>query len=237
MRSDTRREAGASVPDSDQGADRQGAVRRMDGDPRGVRVEDTRQNASGQDISRQDTGRRDDVADHDDADTVALSGTVKWFDVTRGFGFAVADDESIGDILIHFSVLQDHGRRSLPEGARVETRSISRGRGFQAREILSIDLTDAIEEPAPRPRTAGDRVDPVALIDDAGPFEPVAVKWFNRLKGYGFLVRLSDGADVFVHMETLRRADIVAVEPDQPLRARVVDGRKGPLAVMVEDDR
>ena len=173
----------------------------------------------------------------DAADMVPLAGTVKWFDVTRGFGFAVADDESVGDILIHFSVLQSHGRRSLPEGARVETLAISRGRGFQAREIVAIDLTDAVEEPAPRPRGTSDRIDPVSLVEEAGPFEAVAVKWFNRLKGYGFLVRQSDGADVFVHMETLRRADIVAVEPDQPLRARVVAGRKGPLAVAVEEDR
>ena len=46
-----------------------------------------------------------------------LAGTLKWFDVTRGFGFIVADDPEVGDILIHFSVLQPHGRRSLPEGA------------------------------------------------------------------------------------------------------------------------
>jgi CspA family cold shock protein len=168
--------------------------------------------------------------------SVAAGGTVKWFDVTRGFGFAVADDPALGDILIHFSVLQSHGRRSLPEGARVETRSVRRGRGYQAREIVAIDLSGAVEEPAPRPRRNDDRIDPVALIDAAGPFEPVVVKWFNRLKGYGFVVRMSDGADVFVHMETLRRAELAGVEPDEPLRARIVDGRKGPLAVAVEKD-
>ena len=220
MRSDTRRDAGPPSPNVPDDEDRQ-AVALPEGDAIGGAPDGGTQRA-----------RFDD-----EDDMVPLAGTVKWFDVTRGFGFAVADDESIGDILIHFSVLQAHGRRSLPEGARVDTWSISRGRGFQAREIVLIDLTDAVEEPAPRPRAAGDRVDPVALIEDAGPFEPVAVKWFNRLKGYGFLVRLSDGADVFVHMETLRRADIAAVEPDQPLRARVVEGRKGPLAVAVEEDR
>jgi cold shock protein len=165
---------------------------------------------------------------------VPVAGVIKWFDVTRGFGFAVADDPHYGDVLVHFSVLQPHGRRSLPEGARVETVAVQRGRGFQAREIVAIDLSGAVEEPPSRARRDPDRVDPVALIDSAGPFEPVTVKWFNRLKGYGFLIRGSDGRDVFVHMETLRRGGVATVEPDQPLRARVVEGRKGPLAVAVE---
>ena len=98
-----------------------------------------------------------------------------------------------------------------------------------------IDLSTAFVPPVRRSREH-DRVDPVALIDSAGPFEEAAVKWFNRLKGYGFLVRVRDGADVFVHMETLRRAGIAEVEPEEPIRARIVDGRKGPLAVMVERD-
>ncbi|HVF94575.1 MAG TPA: cold-shock protein [Sphingomonas sp.] len=166
-----------------------------------------------------------------------MGGVIKWFDVTRGFGFAVADDAKVGDILVHFSVLQAHGRRSLPEGARIEALVVQRGRGFQAREILSIDLSGAAAEPPPRPtRQDGDRVDPIALIDAAGPFEAASVKWFNRLKGYGFLVREQDGADVFVHMETLRRAGIATVEPDQRVRVRIVAGRKGPLAVVVEED-
>jgi CspA family cold shock protein len=166
-----------------------------------------------------------------EAEGQACAGVVKWFDVTRGFGFIVADDTELGDILVHFTVLQDHGRRSLPEGARVECIAVRRQRGYQARSIVSIDLSEAVEVPRPR---GGDRADRLKMVASAGPFEPVSVKWFNRLKGYGFLVRDTDSADIFVHMETLRRAEIEEVEPGQALSARIVDGDKGPLAVAVE---
>lgn len=175
-------------------------------------------------------------ADADGGDAVCRRGRVKWFDATRGFGFLVCDglDE---DILIHFSTLPEDGRRSLPEGALVECDVVRQERGLQAVRVLSIDLSEPPPPRASSEASSAERADRVALLDEAGPFEPVEVKWFNRVKGYGFVNRPGDpDHDIFLHMETVRRCALADLQPGQRLSARVADGRKGLTAVDLRVD-
>src|SRR4030095_16234945 len=126
-----------------------------------------------------------------DGEMAPITGRVKWFDATRGFGFLVSD-EIDGDVLIHFSVLREHGRRSVPEGATIECVPVKLDRGLQAKKVISIDLSSALPQ-APRSANAsGERSDRKSLSDAAGEYEPVEVKWFNRVRGYGFLVRAEE---------------------------------------------
>ena len=164
-----------------------------------------------------------------------ITGRVNWFDATRGFGFIVSDEVE-GDVLLHFSVLREHGRRSLPEGATIECIPVRLERGLQAKRVLAIDLSTGLQ---PQPRSSippSERADRKALSDAAGEFEPVEVKWFNRVKGYGFVNRSeAGGEDVFVHMETVRNAHLGELQPGQQLEARIASSGTGLTAVELRE--
>jgi len=162
------------------------------------------------------------------ASVVEVSGVIKWFDVAKGFGFIVPDN-GMPDVLLHVTCLRRDGFQTAYEGARVVCEVVQRPKGMQAFRILSMDESTAIHPAQTPPRTH------VTVTPTSG-LERAQVKWFNRLRGFGFLTRGEGTPDIFVHMETLRRFGLTELRPGQTVLVRHGPGPKGLMAAEVRPD-
>ena len=163
------------------------------------------------------------------ASVVEVVGVIKWFDVSKGYGFIVPDN-GMADVLLHVTCLRRVGHQTAYEGARIVCEALQRPKGLQAFRVLSMDESTAVH-PAqmPPPRTH------VTVTPTSG-LERAIVKWFNRLRGFGFLTRGEGTPDIFVHMETLRRYGITELRPGQTVLVRFGPGPKGMMATEVRPD-
>jgi cold shock protein len=156
----------------------------------------------------------------------ALAGVIKWFDMSKGYGFVVPDN-GMPDILLDVSCLRRGGFQVVHPGARVVVEAQRRARGLQACRILSMDAPAVL--PAAQQFSARIRV---CVVPTSG-LEQAKVKWFNRIRGFGFLTRGADTPDIFVHAETVRRSGLTELRPGQAVLVRYGTGPKGLTAAEV----
>lgn len=153
-------------------------------------------------------------------------GFVKWFDPTKGFGFVVGE-EGGPDILLHANVLRNYGQSSVADGAGIELIAQSTPRGVQAVEVLRIDPLAGV------PQDDGEKAGFAEPVDLSLPLEPARVKWFDKAKGFGFANIFGRPADVFLHVEVLRRSGLADLQPGEAVALRVSEGKRGLMAVQV----
>ncbi len=92
---------------------------------------------SGPEIPQMPEGQAAERAD-EPLDLIEVSGRIKWFDVSKGFGFIVPDDGS-PDVLLHVTCLRRDGFQAASEGARIVVEAVQRPRGWQAFRVVSLD--------------------------------------------------------------------------------------------------
>ena len=158
------------------------------------------------------------------------TGCIEWFDTTKGFGF-ITDDDGGRDILLHTNVLRNFGHSSVMEGARIEVEVTETPRGLQASDIVSLDLPE-IDASEALKSSGAMGIDPDA-VDSSEPLTPARVKWFDKVKGFGFVNLFGNSDDVFVHMEVLRAYGMAELVQGEAICVRTAQGPRGLMAVEV----
>lgn len=165
---------------------------------------------------------------------------MKWFNAEKGFGFVEMTDGS-GEAFLHIRQVEAAGHSALESGTTLVVEVGSGQKGPQVNQILSVDTSTAEPEP-PRSRPqarppmrqggqggqGGGFARPSSPRPASGPPDtPATVKWFDPVKGYGFVSVEGESKDLFLHISVVERAGLSALEQGQPVRVSVVEGRKG----------
>jgi CspA family cold shock protein len=155
-----------------------------------------------------------------------VQAVVKWYNPDKGFGFVQLADGS-SDAFLHVSVVERSGHSGILPGATIEVRVGPGPKGPQVSEILSVDSSTAAQEPPRRARPERPMYPPAdrAAVEESG-----TVKWYNAMKGFGFIASDRGGKDIFVHASALDRAGIAGLTEGQRVAVDVIEGRKGPEA-------
>ena len=146
---------------------------------------------------------------------------VKWFNLTKGFGFVAPVDGS-SDAFIHSSVVSRAGLRDVIEGTKMLVQIGDGAKGRQVLNILQVLGTGEIPQ-STRPPATGPETELTGTV-----------KWFKPDKGFGFVTPDDGGRDVFVHRTVVLRIGAQSLESGQKLKMLVQTASKGREASSIE---
>ena len=164
----------------------------------------------------------------------AISAVVKWYNPTKGFGFVQPAGEE-RDAFLHVSVCEAAGLREVIQGTVLRCTLEERQRGLQ---VVAIHSVESIPEGPPE--HAGHHGHHGGHHGHRGPPREAersvsgTVKFYNRDKGYGFVMPEDGGQDIFVAGRLLARFGIDDLEPGQALQLKTREGPKGPVASFIQ---
>ncbi|WBO22753.1 cold-shock protein [Sphingomonas abietis] len=147
-------------------------------------------------------------------------GTVKFFNGQKGFGFIVRDDGG-EDVFVHISAVEQAGLTGLAEGQPLAFTLVDRGGRVSASDLkIEGDALPVEEAPrAPARQLTGEK--------SSG-----TVKFFNPMKGFGFIQRDDGQPDAFVHISAVERAGMTSLNEGDRLEFELEVDRRGKYAAV-----
>ncbi|MEC3912225.1 cold-shock protein [Sphingobium sp. CR2-8] len=168
-------------------------------------------------------------------------GVVKFFNGQKGFGFIVRDDGG-EDVFVHISAVEQAGLTGLAEGQPLGFTLVDRGGKVSATDLVidgePLPVTDrGPPREAREPRAGGfgapaggDRGGPQRQL--TGERSSGTVKFFNAMKGFGFIQRDDGQPDAFVHISAVERAGMAALNEGDRLDFELEVDRRGKYAAV-----
>jgi CspA family cold shock protein len=160
------------------------------------------------------------------------TGVVKFFNGQKGFGFIVRDDGA-EDVFVHISAVEQAGLTGLAEGQPLGFTLVDRGGKISATDLKIEGEPMPVEDRAPRGfgnDRGGDRGGPQRQL--TGENATGTVKFFNAMKGFGFIQRDDGQPDAFVHISAVERAGLHGLNEGDRLSFDIEIDRRGKYAAV-----
>ena len=166
------------------------------------------------------------------------TGTVKFFNAQKGFGFVVRDDGA-EDVFVHISAVEQAGLAGLAEGQKLGFTLVDRGGRISATDLkIEGEVLPVTDRGPPRDRDAGPGA-PRGGAPGGAPARSLTgeqatgtVKFFNAMKGFGFIQRDDGQPDAFVHISAVERAGMTTLNEGDKLTFDLEIDRRGKQAAV-----
>ncbi|MEP2236496.1 MAG: cold-shock protein [Alteripontixanthobacter sp.] len=154
-------------------------------------------------------------------------GTVKFFNGQKGFGF-VAQEGGGEDVFVHISAVERAGLSGLAEGQELEFNLVDRGGKVSAQDLQIVgDVIPVTEGGGSRDRDGGGDRGGAPQRELTGDKATGTVKFFNSMKGFGFLVRDDGQPDAFVHISAVERSGLSQINEGERYEFDLEVDRRG----------
>ena len=142
-------------------------------------------------------------------------GTVKFFNSQKGFGF-IQQESGGEDIFVHISAVERAGLEGLAEGQELEFNLVDRGGKVSAQDLQVVGEVIAVEQRSAAPQR-----------ELTGEKATGTVKFFNSMKGFGFLTRDDGQPDAFVHISAVERSGLQEINEGERFEFDLEVDRRG----------